>query len=130
MPTSPALVVHGAEPVLTARVLHAYAHLPQPWMAHIDPHAARRLPGLARRAGLDVASFCGHVAAADSVTGQARRRVEEIAAVVRGQARRGQVDLSERDVNQWHQQLEAADHAGGFAFAETTLITVAHPAPP
>lgn len=123
------LIIHGADTALTARVQHAYAHLPQPWMAHIDPYAARKLPGLARRAGLEVTHFCGHVVAADQLTGQPRRRVDEITAVVRGHARRGQVDLSEHDLDRWYEQLVTAEHAGGFAFAETALITVASALP-
>src|SRR2546430_12638837 len=40
------LVIHGADDELTRRVCHAYAEIPQRWMAHIDPRAGRRLPSL------------------------------------------------------------------------------------
>jgi hypothetical protein len=63
------LVVHGAKPGLTARIVHAYAHLPQQWMAHIDPLAARRLLGLAAGANLIVERIDGHVYASQDRDG-------------------------------------------------------------
>lgn len=117
------LVVHGAEPVLTSRILHAYAHVPQPWMSHIDAFAARRLPELAARAGLVIERIDGHVLASRELDGC--RRLAEVVEVVRGHVRRGTVDLTEDDVAAWWAQLVNADARGAFLFAETALITVA-----
>jgi Methylase involved in ubiquinone/menaquinone biosynthesis len=115
------LVVHGAEPGLTDRILHAYAHVPQPWMSHIDAFAARRLPELAARAGLVVERIEGHVLALRDLDGC--RRLAEVAEVVRGHVRRGTVDVTADDVDAWWGQLADADRRGAFLFAETALIT-------
>jgi SAM-dependent methyltransferase len=120
------LIVHGADPQLTGRIVGAYAQVAQPWMNHIDPCAARRLPGLAGRAGLVLDSIDGHVLADHRVAGDGRQRLAEIAAVVRGHVRRGLVDLADSDVDDWWDQLAHADDRGEFCFVETALITLAH----
>jgi ubiquinone/menaquinone biosynthesis C-methylase UbiE len=117
------LVVHGAEPVLTSRLLYAYAHVPQPWMSHIDAFAARRLPELAASAGLVIERIDGHVLVSREI--DECRRIIEVAEVVRGHVRRGTVDLTDDDVVAWWAQLVNADARGAFLFAETALITVA-----
>jgi SAM-dependent methyltransferase len=117
------LVVHGAEPVLTSRVLHAYAHVQQPWMPHIDAFAARRLPELATRAGLVIERVDGHVLTSRDLGGC--QRLVEVVEVVRGHVRRGTVGLTMDDVEAWWQQLVDADARATFLFAETALITVA-----
>ena len=119
------LVIHGADDELTRRVCRAYAEIPQRWMAHIDPRAGRRLPGLARRAGLAVAAFDAHIEVSDRLDGQARRRVDEIADVAARHAAQGRVELTTAQVQAWRAQLEDADAAGQFCFAETAFITVA-----
>jgi SAM-dependent methyltransferase len=120
------LVVHGADPVLTGRIVAAYASVAQPWMGHIDPYAARGLPGLATAAGLVVERVDGHVLAAHRLNGAGRPRLDEVAAAVRGHIRRGLVDLITAEVNSWWDQLTAADARSEFCFAETALITIAH----
>lgn len=117
------LVVHGAEPVLTGGILHAYAHVQQPWMPHIEPFAARRLPELATSAGLAVERVDSHVLVLRDV-GRCQR-LAEVAEVARGHVHRGTVRLTADDVDAWWDQLADADRRGAFLFAETALITVA-----
>jgi SAM-dependent methyltransferase len=117
------LVIHGADEDLTARIRRAYAEVPQRWMAHIDPYAGRRVPGLARRAGFTVDAFDAHTFACDALSGQARRRVDEITEVVVRHARHGHTDLTVAEILAWRAQLEQADAQGGFCFAETAFIT-------
>ncbi len=117
------LIIHGAGVDLTARVHYAYAHIPQRWMAHIDPYAGRRLPGLARCAGFAVGAFDAHTVAVDTLTGQARRRIDEITEVVSRHARHQMTDVTEADVATWRAQLEQAAVDGLFSFAETVFIT-------
>jgi SAM-dependent methyltransferase len=120
------LVVHGADPALTDRVVAAYANVAQPWMGHVDPYAARRMPGLATAAGFVVDRVDGHVLASHRIDGVGRLRLDEIVAAVRGHIRRGLVDLTAAAVTSWWDQLIAADDRGEFCFAETALITIAH----
>jgi ubiquinone/menaquinone biosynthesis C-methylase UbiE len=117
------LVVHGAEPGLTTRILDAYAYLQQPWMAHIDPFAARRLPGLAAGADLVVELIDGHVLASRDLDGC--ERLGEVVEVVRGHVRRGGTDITLPEVDAWWEQLVDAQRRGMFLFTETALITVA-----
>jgi ubiquinone/menaquinone biosynthesis C-methylase UbiE len=124
-----ALVVHGADPTLTGRICAAYAFLPQPWMGHIDAEIARHLPHLARQAGFRLVSLDAHVLTALTLDAHARRRIEEIAAVVRGQASRGQTDLTAVEVDTWYAQLTRAHQEGRFCFTETALIAVTATAP-
>jgi ubiquinone/menaquinone biosynthesis C-methylase UbiE len=119
------LAIDGADPALPQRICAAYAHLPQPWMGHIDADIARRLPQLVRRAGFEVLRVDGHRLATARLDGHARRRVEEIVAVVRGHARRGQTDLDAAKVDAWYTQLIQADQARRFRFAESAVIVVA-----
>lgn len=93
-------------------------------MAHIDPRAGRRLPGLARGVGLTVVRFDAHVLASDRLAGQARRRVEEITQVAARHAAQGKVPLSVAQVQHWRTQLADADARGDFCFAETAFVTV------
>lgn len=122
------LVVHGAEPGLTGQILHAYAHVQQPWMSHVDAFAARRMPELAASAGLVIERIDGHVLASRDL-GECQRLVE-VTQVVRGHVERGVVGFTLSDVDAWWEQLAGAARRGAFLFAETALITVARrPAP-
>jgi len=117
------LVIHGADEELTVRVRRAYAEVSQRWMAHIDPHASRKIPGLARRAGFTVGAFDAHTLGTDGLTGHARRRVDEITEVVSRHARQQRTDLTETEVATWRAQLEQTDAQGRFCFAETAFLT-------
>jgi SAM-dependent methyltransferase len=117
------LVIHGADEDLTTRVQRGYAEVPQRWMANIDAYAGRRIPELARRAGFTVDTFDAHTLAMVSLTGHARRRVDEITEVVARHARQHRVDLTEAEVATWRSQLDKADARGRFCFAETAFIT-------
>jgi len=118
------LVVHGADDDLTTRVCRAYAEIPQRWMAHIDPRAGRRIPGLARRAGLTVVAFDAHTVASDGLTGLARRRIDEITEVAARHATHARAGLTAAQVHTWRAQLDDANAGGDFCFAETAFITV------
>jgi SAM-dependent methyltransferase len=117
------LVIHGADEDLTTRIRRAYAEVPQRWMAHIDPYAGRRIPGLARRAGFTMDAFDAHTLACDALSGQAWRRVDEITEVVARHARHGHTDLTETEIGAWRAQLGQADARGEFCFAETAFVT-------
>lgn len=117
------LVIHGADEDLTTRIRRAYAEVPQRWMTHIDPYAGRRIPGLARRAGFTVDAFDAHTHTDDALSGQARRRIDEITEVVVRHARHGHTDLPEAEIGAWRAQLGHADAQGEFCFAETAFIT-------
>ncbi|MEJ3741722.1 methyltransferase domain-containing protein [Actinomycetes bacterium KLBMP 9797] len=117
------LIIHGADHQLTDRICQAYADVPQRWMARIDPRAGRRIPGLARRAGLAVGAFDAHVLTVDRLAGQARQRVDEITEVACRHATQGRAPLTVQQVQSWRAQLDRADADGEFCFAETALTT-------
>ncbi len=117
------LVIHGADQDLTARICWSYAEIPQRWMAHVDPRAGRGIPALARRAGLTVEGFDAQVLTATRLTGRARRRVDELTGVVCRHITQERVELTLAQVQTWRTQLDHADAAGEFCFAETAFIT-------
>lgn len=118
------LIIHGADQGLTRRVCAVYAAVPQEWMAHIDPRAGRRIPGMARRAGLTVTGFRACTLTSDRLSGHALRRVEEITQVVERHITQGRVAAFPGGwVRDWRAQLQEADTRGDFCFAETALIT-------
>jgi SAM-dependent methyltransferase len=124
------LVIHGADRPLTEQICRAYAEVPQGWMPSTDPRAGRKMPGLASRAGLVVEAFDAHVLATHRLAGHARMRVDEITEVVSRHAAGHRADLTVNQVQIWRAQLDQADAAGEFCFAETAFIaTTTSPRP-
>ncbi|MGH3716603.1 MAG: methyltransferase domain-containing protein [Micromonosporaceae bacterium] len=119
------LVIHGADEDLTTRICHAYSHIKQAWMPHIDPRMARRLPGLVHRSRLRLDTLRTHVLAATRIDGHAAARVDEITQAVRSPAAAGATDLTEHEIDTWRRQLATADQDGDFCFAETAFLAVA-----
>lgn len=118
------IAVTGGDDDLTARIVHAYAYLPQPWMGNVDPLIGHKLPDIARAAGLRIERQETHVCTRTRMEGQARRRLQEVKAVVHEHIGRGQFDLGPDDIDRWWESLVNADQQGEFHFRETALLCV------
>jgi len=112
------IIVSGPDRLLTRKVLHAYSDHPPPWTPTADGQMGRQLPALARRSGLHVVDVTVHLTTSAELEGDARARVDEIAAALR----LGVGEVSPEEVAKWRQQVEEAQADGEFFFSEPAVV--------
>lgn len=112
------IVVSGPDRLLTREVLHTYSDHPPPWTPTADGQMGRQLPGLARRSRLQVVDVTVHLTTSAELDGDARARIDEIAAALRA----GRGDLSSDDVAEWRRQVDEAQADGAFFFSEPAVV--------
>jgi hypothetical protein len=112
------IVVSGPDRLLTRKVLHAYSDHTPPWTPTADGQMGRQLPGLARRSRLEVVDVTVHLTTSAELDGDARARIDEIAAALRS----GIGDLSSDDVAEWRRQVDEAQAGGAFFFSEPAVV--------
>jgi SAM-dependent methyltransferase len=113
------IVINTNDVELSRRVLHAYADLTQPWMAHSDARMGRKLVGLVERSTLRLADLDAQVLVASERSPPVADRIDNITAALA-------VDpLLARDVLRWHQEVDDAIAAGEFLFGEMTFVVTA-----
>jgi hypothetical protein len=78
----------------------------------------RRLVGLVRRSRLQLVDVAVHLTTSSELEGDARERVDEIAAALG----RGIGSLTAEDVGAWRRQAEVAHEKGAFLFCEPTFV--------
>ncbi len=123
-----ALVIGGADRLLTRRVVGAYADASYLGLGRSDAQMGRKLVAVVDRSPLQRTGVDAAVLIATALDGPGRRRVEDIASTVVGAARRGEVDVRPEEVEQWSAQLAAADADGSFFYSQTAyLVTAAAP---
>lgn len=110
------IVANTADVELSRRVLHGYADLAQPWMAHSDARMGRKLGGLIRRSRLTLADLDTQVLIDRDLSTLVADRIDNITAALAGHA-----SLA-RDVERWRHEVDDAVAAGDFLFAETTFV--------
>lgn len=110
------IVVNTADVELSRRVLHGYADLAQPWMAHSDARMGRKLSGLVGRSRLTLADLDTQVLVDRDVSPLVADRIDNISAALADHA-----SLA-RDVERWRHEVDDAIAAGDFLFAETTFV--------
>lgn len=110
------IVVNTADVELSRRVLHGYADLAQPWMAHSDARMGRKLSGLVGRSRLTLADLDTQVLVDRDLSPLVADRIDNISAALADHA-----SLA-RDVERWRHEVDDAIAAGDFLFAETTFV--------
>lgn len=112
------IILSGPDRGLTRQVLHAYADHPPAWASRADGQMGRRLVGLVRRSRLQLVDVAVHLTTSSELEGDARERVDEIAAALG----RGIGSLTAEDVGAWRRQAEVAHEKGAFLFCEPTFV--------
>ena len=120
------ILFNASDTVLNRRVIETHATFTPKWMRSADGYAGRRIPGLVGRSSLVVDRVDVLTITATRLDGDARRRIDQILAVLRRAAQHPQVDLSLADLDAWLADLEAADAAGEFFFAEPNVVVTSH----
>lgn len=120
-----AVVIGGSDPVLSRRILNAYAAASYLDRGRSDAQMGRKLAAVVdrsplRRIGLDTAAMT-----TTDLEGPGRLRIDDIAGTVDRSARRGEVDVAADDVREWVAQLGAADGRGEFFYSQTAFIVTA-----
>lgn len=110
------VVINTADVELSRRVIHAYADLTQPWMAHSDGRMGRKLVGIVRRSHLALTDLDTHVLTTAERSLLAADRIDNICAALALDPMLG------RDVLRWRNEIDDSVTAGDFVFAETTFI--------
>lgn len=114
------IVLSGPDRMLTRKVLHAYADHPA-WTPQADGQLGRQLVGFVRKSRLRLADVAVHLTTTTELEGDARVRVDEIAAALRS----GIADLSADEVSEWRRQVDIAQDDGEFFFCEPAFIVTA-----
>jgi SAM-dependent methyltransferase len=112
------IVLSGPDRMLTRKVLHAYADHPPAWTPQADGQLGRQLVGLVRKSRLHVADIAVHLTTSTELEGDARSRVDEIAAALRS----GVAGLSADEVSEWRRQVDVAQGDGEFFFCEPAFV--------
>lgn len=112
------IVLAGPDRMLTRKVLHAYADHPPVRTPQADGQLGRQLLGLVRQSRLHVVDVAVHLTTSTDLEGDARARVDEIAAALRS----GIADLSAEEVSEWRRQVDAAQGSGEFFFCEPAFV--------
>jgi SAM-dependent methyltransferase len=115
------IIVSGPDATLTRTVLHAYADTPPPWTSTADGQTGRKLPGLVRRSRLRMVEAVVHVTTSTYLDGDARARIDEIAAALRA----GVGSLSAAHVVEWRREVDEAQVQGEFFFSEPAVVVTA-----
>lgn len=118
-------VINGGDRDLTRRIVHAYADYAQSWLTSNDGQMGRKVAGLVGRSPLQRVAVEAHVMTSAELAGPARMRVDDISATLRRGASEGKVDVSPRELDDWMAELQGADAAGDFLYAQTSYAVVA-----
>jgi SAM-dependent methyltransferase len=119
------LVIEGADPRLTRRVLAAYSTVPAA-TSPLAPDAAGDLADLVAGSPLTVDTVTTHEVSATSLESPWTRRVAEVATVTLRLVDTDTVDLTLDQLQTWWEQLVAADAAGRFRFVESAVLVLSH----
>ncbi len=120
-----ALLIGGADRVLTRRIVTAYADARYLNCSHTDAQVARKLATMVDRSPLTRVGIDAAVLIATSFVGPGRHRVDDIAATVSRSASQGDVDLEPEEVRQWVGSLERAEERGEFFYSHTAYMVTA-----
>jgi len=125
-----ALVVGGADRLLTRRVVNAYADASYLRGRRSDAQMGRKLVAVVGRSRLRRLGVDASVLIATDLEGPSRRRVDDIAATVRRAADRGAADVTSEDLDEWLRQLAVAGQRGEFFYSQTAyIVTARSPSP-
>lgn len=123
-----ALVIGGADRLLTRRIVSAYADASYLDQARSDAQMGRKLAAVVDRSPLQRTAVAAAVLIATSLEDPGRRRIEDIAATVAGSGRRGEVDVAPGEVDEWVAQLSSSDQQGDFFYSQTAyIVSATHP---
>lgn len=120
-----AILVGGADRLLTRRIVDAYADASYVSRGHSDAQMARQLAAIVDRSTLTRIGIDAAVLIATTLDDPARRRVDDIAATVVDSAKRGDTDVEPDEVRQWVASLVGADERGEFFYSHTAYIVTA-----
>jgi SAM-dependent methyltransferase len=112
---------------LTRRVLLTYAEPPVLYrhMAVADAQMGRRLPGLVRCSPLHLETVQAHTTVLPSLPEAWVARLAEVVASVRRSAGFGLGHVEIDELEEWTDQLHAAEASGDFLFSETAYLVTA-----
>jgi SAM-dependent methyltransferase len=124
-----AIVIGGADRLLTRRIGNAYGDASYLGSGRSDAQMGRRLASLVDKSPLRRCGIDAVVLIATELQGPGRQRVEDIAAVVRRSIGRGESDLAPEAVDEWIAALAAADGRGEFFYSQTAYVVAAEAQP-
>lgn len=116
------IIFNVADADLNRRVIETHATYNPRWMRHANGYIGRMLPGLVRGSPLEVVDVNVLLATETRFVGDARWRVNQILDTLRPPARRQEIDLTPADLDRWVADLNTTEAAGGFFFAEATVL--------
>lgn len=123
-----AIVIGGADRLLTRRIMNAYADASYLDLAQCDAQMGRKLTAVVDRSPLQRTTVGAAVLIATTLEDPGRRRIDDIAATVVGGGRRGEIDVAPEEVEEWVAQLIASDQRGDFFYSQTAyIVTATHP---
>ncbi|MFI0448038.1 methyltransferase domain-containing protein [Actinomadura sp. 6N118] len=119
-----ALTIDAGSSDLTSHIRHAYASLEADGSQHLDAHLGRRLVGMVSRCPtLRITETAVHIETSARLDGLAANRVRDIVWTLRRNLSRHHVTCGE--LERWRAELESADRAGRFFFAEPVYMVQA-----
>lgn len=120
-----ALVIGGADRLLTRRIVGAYADSSYLGLERSDAQMGRKLAAVVDRSPLQRTGIDAAVLVTTSLTGPGRFRVDDIASTVAAGGRRHEVDVEPAEIDEWVAQLAAADERGEFFYSQIAYVVTA-----
>lgn len=117
-----ALVIGGADRMLTRRIVSAYADVSYQGLERSDAQMGRKLAAVVDRSPLQRTGIDAAVLITTSLAGPGRFRVDDIAATVAGHG--GATGAGPGDVEDWVAQLAAADRRGDFFYSQIAYVVI------